>query len=289
MNQINCIELKSYTNWDALLHTRPIPIDCKWYKTLLYLYRRNISIVIEKPTKCSLDHFLSANKMSMHIMSKCFSNDLFQLTEVAEKESSVDKNNSSSSLNVDSTLFEIDANNKYEFRLDPSLNQILIEGDALELTCRLKKLDTAGHLNANFQRLKMSLFYKSQLKWYVNETQLLAGERLQIVENKAKLKNSDFLIESKLIVASTAKVKHSGRFRCVASLYVDSSRHATLLNSTRVEIQVLGKNELTEFDQRMATRQQNKAPEIRPEPVKLRPYCPELITQTYKGIKNLRL
>lgn len=263
----------STKDWSIL--SKSMPIDCRWYKTLLYLYRRNTTIVIDRPAKCNLDQYLSTNTISLLLMSKCFSSELLLVesnNEVNNKDAKLNKDSSSTSSST-SRLVEIDANNKYDFSVEPSINQMLVEGDSLELTCRLKKLNTNQNLNTNFQRLKMNLFYKSQIKWYVNETQL--QQQVQVVENKAKLKNSDFLIESKLIVAKTSQMYHSGRFYCAANLYVDNARHSNRINTSSVEIKIVGKFDLDSNDKSTTSRVVTTTP----PPI----YCPEMIIQTYKG------
>ncbi|CAF0803966.1 unnamed protein product [Brachionus calyciflorus] len=245
LNQINC-DQRSNTN-------KLIPIDCKWLRTLLYLYKRNITVIIDKPFKCDINKLVN----SVSLMSRCFS-DLY---------------NSYRFTDSNQTLISAD-NSKYEFRIEPELNQILIEGDTLELTCKLKKINLLKKF-----RTKAPNFYKSQIKWFLNDqTQLMISTiyytkdsptQIQIIENKSKFKQDD-LIESKLIITNTISTQHTGRYSCVASLHLNEKK--LNINTSKVEIKVLTRHQLNILEPNSE------------EPKAKSSYCPEIITQTYKGI-----
>lgn len=244
LEQINCDQ--------ALNSNKLVSIDCKWLRTILYLFKRNISVIIDKPNTCDASKLVN----SVSLMSRCF-RDLYNSYRFTE---------------TNQTLLSTD-NSKFEFRIEPELNQILIEGDTLELTCKLKK-NMIKRL-----RSKSSNFYKSQIKWFFNDqTQLMISTifytkdtptQIQILENKSKFKQDD-LIESKLVITNTISGQHTGKYSCVASLHLNDKK--LNVNTSQVEIKVLTRHQLNVIEPRIQ--------EIK----KKSPYCPEIITQTYKGI-----
>lgn len=224
---------------------------------MLYLYKRNITIQIDKPIPCDIYKLVN----SVSLMSRCFS-DLY---------------NSYRFTDSNQTLLQAD-NSKYEFRIEPELNQILIEGDTLELTCKLKRLNLfKKYRKTNFN------FYRSQIKWYLNDNQQLMistiyytkdnPTQIQIIENKSKFKQDD-QIESKLIITNTISTQHTGRFTCVASLFLSDRK--LNLNTSKIEIKVLSRQQLNILE----TNPNSLASDL----AKSKQYCPEIITQTYKGI-----
>lgn len=245
LDQINCDQ--------ALNSNKLVSIDCKWLRTILYLFKRNISVIIDKPKSCDVNKLVN----SVSLMSRCF-RDLYNSYRFTES---------------NQTLLSTD-NSKFEFRIEPELNQILIEGDTLELTCKLKKINLLKKFRA-----KSVNFYKSQIKWFFNDqTQLMISTiyytkdtptQIQIIENKSKFKLDD-LIESKLVISNTISGQHTGRYSCVASLHLNEKR--LNLNTSQVEIKVLTRHQLNVIE-----------PSVE-ETKKKSPYCPEIITQTYKGI-----
>ncbi|RNA42586.1 adhesion G -coupled receptor A3 [Brachionus plicatilis] len=245
LDQINCDQ--------ALNSNKLVSIDCKWLRTILYLFKRNVSVIIDKPNRCDVNKLVN----SVSLMSRCF-RDLYNSYRFTE---------------TNQTLLRTD-NSKFEFRIEPELNQILIEGDTLELTCKLKKINLLKKF-----RHRSSNFYKSQIKWFLNEqTQLMISTiyytkdtptQIQIVENKSKFKLDD-LIESKLIITNTISGQHTGKYSCVAGLYLNEKR--LNVNTSRVEIKVLTRHQLNVIEPSVQETKQKS------------PYCPEIITQTYKGI-----
>ena len=89
-----------------------ISIDCKWFKTLVYLNKRNITVQIEQPQRCDCNQLSSAHS----IVSRCFGGG----GHIVKKTNG---------------LFHID-NIQFELKVEPELDQILIDGDTLELGCR---------------------------------------------------------------------------------------------------------------------------------------------------------
>jgi hypothetical protein len=215
-----------------------------------------------------MDQFFTTNPTSLSVMSKCFSNDLIELTSGSGGDDYYPQSRVKQTTPATATPLmpnqeaweytdvpteiEIDSNNKYEFAVETSQSGSLrelnvTEGSTLELTCKMNKLNTAQNLNLNFQRLKMNLFFKSQLRWFMNDTQLeITGDGrrakksfVQIVENKKKDPNGDFVLESKLIVANIERAKYTlGRVFCSASLYVDTARNFTRLKTSSVKVRV---------------------------------------------------
>jgi hypothetical protein len=213
LNQINC-----NTNIPKIFHGQINQIDCKWYRTLIYLHKRNISVIINEPLYCDLD-FLAHSPSTM---SRCFNlikngHDGIVVAGPEEAASS-----SAATKNISSKSYS-SGDSKFDFKIEPELNQVLIEGDTLELTCRLRKLDNSNiEKQQQFKkRVNLSPFYKSNIKWYLNDRHHLTVSTIyynkenptqtQIFETKNRFGGYD-IIESKLVVSNTLSAQNSGKF-----------------------------------------------------------------------------
>jgi hypothetical protein len=231
-------------------------IDCKWYRTLVYLYKRNISVLMNDHGTYLNECNLSILAKSPSIMSRCFNtinNDHSDSVKeaVATEDLPQTKNSTAQFQNEQF---------KFDFRIEPELNQVLIEGDILELTCKLKRFEQQQNTIKSLKKKNTAAqFYKSTIKWFLNERQHLTVStiyynkdnptQIQIFETKNRFGAFD-IIESKLVIGNTLAAQNSGNYRCVASAFskrkADSER--ATLNTSWVEIKILNKIDLKNIE-----------------------------------------
>jgi hypothetical protein len=167
-------------------------------------------VIINEPLYCYLD-FLAHSPSTM---SRCFNlikngHDGIVVAgpeEAASSLAAATKHTSSKSYSS--------GDSKFDFKIEPELNQVLIEGDTLELNCRLRKLDNSNsEKQQQFKkRVNLSPFYKSNIKWYLNDRRFVTVSTIyynrenptqtQIFETKNRFGGYD-IIESKLVVSNT--------------------------------------------------------------------------------------
>ena len=198
LNQINC-----NTNLPKKFHGTLNQIDCKWYRALIYLHKRNVSVIINERLHCDIESLIQ----SPSTMSRCFN---------------LIKNDHDSTLIEETQKINFLLNNdsRFDFKIDPNLDQVLIEGDTLELTCRLKRLDNSnGEKQQSKKRVHLSQFHKSSIKWYLNDRHHLTAStiyynketqtQMQIFETKNRFGGYE-IFESKLVVSNTFSAQNSG-------------------------------------------------------------------------------
>lgn len=152
--QINCQQNEK--------SNRIVTIDCKWYRTLLYLHKRNITIDFQQnmsrtSQRCSLASLINNRSNNIALISRCLTD--FESPETYPTENLGPLSNPEKRQNQ-TRVYVID-NVQYEFKIEPDISQLLIEGDSLELTCRLTRRAlhaTNGKKNSPFH---------SQIKWYI--------------------------------------------------------------------------------------------------------------------------
>ena len=176
---------------------------------MIYLHKRNISVIINEPLYCDID-FLA---QSPSTMSRCFNLIKNDHDTPLVEETRIRNVSMTHSLNGDS---------RFDFKIEPELNQVLIEGDTLELTCRLRKLDDSnGENQPGKKRVHLSQFYKSSIKWYMNDRHHLTAStiyynkdsptQIQIFETKNRFGIYE-IFESKLVVSNTVSAQSSGNY-----------------------------------------------------------------------------
>lgn len=163
--QINCQENEKTG--------RIISIDCKWYRTLLYLHKRNISIDFnqnykrdgkQSSSRCSLSSLINNKANNIALVSRCLVTDFDSAvtTGIIAGSTPTRMNGQHVANQSNVRVYTLDSNVKYEFRIEPDLSQVLIEGDSLELTCRLtKKTSNLPH------RKHHPTWFNSQIKWFL--------------------------------------------------------------------------------------------------------------------------
>lgn len=254
-----------------------IHIDCKWFKTLLYLYKRKLNVnMSSSQNSCDLKKITS----SIPVLSKC-------LRSFSAKKNHFDNNriidNSSNMIRID--------NNKVELKLEPDLDQLIFEGDTLELTCRFKKFPVYDRKSGR-NRLNNQLFLGTKLNWMIRlksndklvnikPTPLLgvSNEKyyVSIFQSDYKLPMNMMVIESKLIIKKTDAVSNTGKYFCSTQNF-NSNNILNDLNTTSVDIRVVGKAYLNEAESNRFSPEKVNNPK-NPSSV----HCPQFITQTYKG------
>lgn len=198
-----------------------IRIDCRWFKTLIYLDKRNLTVQVNSsPGTCDVNTLTS----SILVMSKC-------LRSFNSKEN---RPHAIKPLN----------RNEIELKIEPELDQLLIEGDTLTLTCRFKKLPD------NKKTLKQThIFLKTKLNWFMLQkssgkslalkpTQMNSNDKFFVSIFQAIFKfEEEKIIESKLIIKRTNTGENSGKYFCST----ENSNQMNLynnLNTSHVDIQV---------------------------------------------------
>jgi hypothetical protein len=287
MKQIDCKEIKSFEQklLESNVINKPLPIDCKWYKSLLYLDRKNVTMIAEQPEQCHLKEYFRINSISLFIMSKCFSDEVLRPDdETTMTQSKISNQALAANDKNQKGLIVFDSQNKYEFKIEPEINQILVEGDTFELVCRLKKIDSenAKKLPINLSNQRSNNFFNTHIKWFINSSQILAtasldleSTRVQFTENRVRLRNHALLYESRITISKTDAAQHSGKYYCSNEL-----NNNKIVNSSSVDIKILNKNEMKPSD-KLSKVSINKLKETERKIVKT--YCPEILTQTYKG------
>ncbi len=231
-----------------------LSVDCKWFKTLVYLYRRNLTVHIENPYKCDLNK-LSASTL---LVSICFGTTGGQNVK-----------------NTNNQIIQIE-NTQFELKLEPELDQILIEGDTLELGCHFRKFSSKLHKKLTLLT-NNRIFLETHLKWFLekndeiieidaNKMGYAKSPLVNIFETNHKIK-SDIVIESKLLIKGVKSSVNSGKYFC--STFNSHNTKLAYLNTSLVEISILNGNSKT--DEIKAVKPKNLV------------YCMESITNTFKG------
>ena len=111
--QINC---------NSAIPSRAIQIDCRWFKTLIYLEKRHLEVEITNSLVSDFQCDLKKITSSIPVLSKC----LRSFSNNKGTHSNADNTDNSS---TNSTEFiRIDMSNKFELTIEPKLNQLLFEG-----------------------------------------------------------------------------------------------------------------------------------------------------------------
>ena len=233
----------------------------------MYLYKRDVAVEIEGPHKCEPAKLSS----SVPAMSKCLRN-----------------LNANENLTLDGASggkFEWLEGERYELGVEPDLDQLLIEGDTLELTCRFRKMLSVKkpiqHRGIHqFQTTKLSWTLRSNtesrlLKSTLTNSVKLAKHFISIVESSYKLKN-ELVIESKLIIKRTEALLNTGKYICST---LNSNKVFNKLNATSVDIKVVNRNDIAASTEALEPAT-NKMANTNKSTV----YCEPQITQTYKGV-----
>lgn len=288
--QINCQENEKTG--------RIISIDCKWYRTLLYLHKRNISIEFNyfralsnqrQTQKCTLGSLINNKANNIALISRCLTD--FDSSEMGSGGNGRPKGVDLVATNLTNVrVYTIDED-KYEFKIEPDLSQVLIEGDSLELTCRLTKKTS-----------KQTGLTNTQIKWFLNENQQLmvssilhngSPTQIQIIESKMRRhqshphrKNDDppaTVIESKLVISNTLATQHTGKYSCAAVIESNRGLKRTPITTSRVDIKVLGRQQL---DAGWDKNKWTTTPSVKTagRGSASIAYCDEIIVQTYRGV-----
>ena len=207
-----------------------ISVDCRWFKTLAYLHKKGVRVHIERPRFCDL----SALTSSVAVASRCIGR------------TALSTNSAENGVVIDAI--------RYQIKIEPEVDQVLIEGDTLELICRFKKLSS-----------RKAHFLNSDLRWAKRDSRgfvtWLSGHRFKQTRAEVKLKN-ELIIESKFTMQGPSSAD-SAKYFCST---VNSQNSAlTGLNSSEVEFKIMN----------------NKI--IMSEIQKADVFCPEKLIQTYKG------
>jgi len=215
---------------------------------------------VNKPHVCDIDKLSSA---ATSIVSRCFGGGGNQ---IAKKTTSI---------------FHID-NIQFEFKLEPELDQVLIEGDTLELGCRFKKVNQLkSHTkHKTSETISNLVFLDTHLKWYLNKDNQITEidtnkfdskpPYINLFETNHKIKN-DLIIESKLLIKGVKSALNSGKYFC-STLNMRNSK-LNNLNTTLVEISTLNRNNDNNISEE----------DLKVKPLKKMLYCKEFVTNTYKG------
>jgi hypothetical protein len=187
------------------------------------------------------------------------------------------------------TTFKLD-NVQYSLKITPDISQILFEGDTLELTCQLKRIRSHHHqqqqtsskndafpFSLRNERESILNFYKTQLKWTLNESviEIIPGRddlNLDIVQ--ARRRNAMYtIIESKLIIKKSLALNQTGKYGCKTDNLMNNL-NLSPRRTDAVDIKILNRKDLLT----------NIIEPVEQEPLKIDLYCQNFTTITYKGI-----
>jgi hypothetical protein len=223
-------------------------INCMWYRTLIYLLKRNVVI---EANNCDLKRLVN----NVALISRCSSS--LKETQGSDMPSKKMDNNFKF-ISASPTRNKIQT--AKQIILEPDLSQIIIEGDTIELTCKYK----------------YTMLNHSSLKWFMNDKHLTMSSiyhaesndmptQVKFMDKKNKL---NAMIESKLIIKN-AHMANSGVYSCRSS--------NESVSSNQVSIKVINKLDLNQ--QKPSTSLKNI---ILNEQDLV--YCPQMITKTFKGV-----
>ena len=278
LKKFHHLESIHFSNLNQIKCNKMIKLDCKWFKTLVYLYKRNVTVILDNiDNKCNVTTIIN----NLSLMSRCYSDNT---------------NLIKSSSNSNARIIEVDNNNKFEFTIEPDMSQLLFEGDPLELTCRLKRISISNSQRNNRKPSNNNI--RTSIKWMLNERQQITSSTIyhskdlntnptntQIFETRNNnFKISDSMMESKLLITNSMSLPNSGKYSCMANIIIsnDLNNKKIVLNTSQVDIRVLNKNEPNLIDSSTSLKTNTNKLTTTNNIDKI--YCPEIITQTYKGI-----